>query len=249
MKRLALVPFLVVGLAGCGSVASPDYEGEPLAEFHGYVAWQRPDPMPTVDLMFFWPDASHVQTIDGVTSTNLSTAVRMPLDAAAPAHFDFKVFTPPPDSVYYAPQTEFWGARISDAIAALVTRGATPTTLGDPSVVAKLENYVIGYADRDADKTLSSLDGGQTATIHIRKGYNLSRQDMMWCADGYDQACIDREVAGGWSQDVAQSHCLINPQERTTPVEVPLDTELAFTVTDPNAPFQPPHYTIPCPSR
>jgi hypothetical protein len=247
MKRLALVPFLVAGLAGCGSVASPDYNGEPLAEFHGYVAWQRPDPMPTVDLMFFWPDMTHVQTINGVKTTQYSTAVRMPLDADAPAHFDFKVFAPPPDTAFYAPDTEFWGAGITDTVAALVTRGATPTSLGDPSVVATLADYMIGYADRDADKTLSPPDGGQATTIHIRKGYNLSRQDMIWCADGYDQACIEREVAVGWPQDVAQSHCLINAQEQTRPVEVPLDTELAFTVKDPHAPFQPPPVTIPCP--
>jgi hypothetical protein len=242
MKRFAVVPLLVAALAGCGSVAPPDYKGEPLAEFHGYVAWQRSDPMPTVDLVLFWPDWSQAGPDGAMLGT---TAVRMPLDADAPTHFDFKLFTPPLDTAYYPPQKERDGVGITMSSTGLLVRGADPVS--DPlSVVATLNDYQIGYVDRDADITVSAPDG-TSVVQHLRKGFTLKRFDVLACAESIDQACVEGLEAAGETPDFARYHCQIKPDLRAMTVDLPLDTEIPFIVYNPAGPPVAPPVTVPCP--
>src|SRR5260221_1141137 len=112
MKRLAILPVLLAGIAGCGSVASPAYKGEPIASFHGYVLWEKKEPIVPVDLVMFWPDWSRTPVAGG---TIVEIPLRVPLRADAPARFDFAVFEPAPEASYEPGSKEFWGARVSDA--------------------------------------------------------------------------------------------------------------------------------------
>jgi hypothetical protein len=262
MRRLAFVSaptILLATLAGCGDVASPQYDGEKLATFHGVLVSELARPLPEAEIVIGWPDASKS---DG-DLTPFASFVRLPVDATLPARFSASLFEPPPETAY-VPQPPGYprlvGPRFTSAIILLARKGREVTSSGHlaldlalqddkEAVLASFDNYLLTYFDRDGklalqleDGTISDLPGGE-----VTKGFHLMRQDRAECAVSFDEACIAQNIADGFPEATAWQGCA-DVRESGTAVEVPLETEITLTLKDPTvAPARPPLCTTPFP--
>jgi hypothetical protein len=218
-------------------LASPAYKGEILLTLRGHVVSERKDPLPDADVVLVWPDYS------GARPT--FAGVRVPVESELGGRFTLSLFVPPPDAAYDARLTEIWGTRFASASLVVAERGVAIDGT-DNGVLARVDGYVLTYAEGNGEVHGKTPDGGD-GVLRIPKGFRLVRQDTIICADGFDQACYDAAIANGEPDFIAQSHCIINGRSITHPVGVPLDTELTVTVIDRDAPPKPRDYTIPCP--
>jgi hypothetical protein len=239
MRRFALATSLLLAVPACGMQVSPDYQGEALATLHGHVVSELGTPLPDADVALLWPDWSKG---DGKT-TYEHTNVRVPVQADISGKFQLTLFEPPPETAYGAGPFPF-GTRTADATIMLVKRGIDANVSG--AVLTYLDDYLFSYVENSVDRDITYPDGIVRRVV-LQKGWSLSRQDVSYCADGFDQACIDQRMAAGDSEAWAKDHCAINGKEITHPVQVPLDTDLPLVVRAFPRPADPIVYTVPCP--
>jgi hypothetical protein len=252
MRRCISISLIFLALsAGCGDQTTPDYEGEPLMTLRGVLVSEYPQPLPASDIVVSWPDWSKAETDGaGVTSTGFSTFVRLPVDATLPARFSATIFTPPPETAYTPPRTEFprlIGPRFTMATFLLARAGkeiknegvpALDIAIADPNqtVLAFFDEYVLTYVESDGVLQAQLEDGSIVGAQPLKKGFSLSRQERTVCALSYDQACIDQNISVfGIPEESAWQGC-VTSTEMVKGVELPPDSEITLTLKDPQAP-------------
>jgi hypothetical protein len=245
MRRFAFATSLLLGIPACGMQVSPDYQGEPLATLHGHIASELGTPLPDVDVALLWPDWSK----GDAKGTYRHTAVRVPAEADVSGKFKLTLFEPPPETAYAPLLRGLLDTRVADATIMLVKRGVDASDAPlccDGRVLTYLEDYLFSYVEESVDRDVTFPDG-TVKRIVLPKGPYLTRQDRTYCADGFDQVCIDQRMASGESEARAKERCTINGKAITHPVNVPLDTDLPLVVRDRTVLPDPIVYTVPCP--
>jgi len=247
MRHLApaiTTSFLAI-LAGCGTQAPPDYQGEPLATVHGILTSHLDQPLPESELVMAWADWSKGEGDGEAAFTNVSTFVRLPVAATLPARFSTVLLDPPPTTAY-PPRPDapprLLGPRFTDATILLVRKGAAVTStvtkpldlaLRDPqqAVLAVFHPYYLEYVESSGPVRFEQEDGTILMGPELTKGYHLYREDSVSCATSFDEACIARAMANGTPAEWAWEGCATIEQEGI-PVEIPLDTEITLDLND-----------------
>jgi hypothetical protein len=245
MRRIAPITTILLAVsAGCGDQAPPDYQGEPLATLHGVLLSELAEPLPEADIVMAWADWTKALTVDGLTSTAYWTFIRLPLEATLPARFTASVLAPPPETAYAPPRTELprlLGPRTTSAYFLLARRGKDVTNGGhkalwlallDPNepILTDLDGWGLGYAESDGVLQYQMEDGTIIDGPAVTKGFHLFRIDSVECRlDDTDEACVADKISSGWDEESARRQCT-TIMYTSTNVEVPLDTEMTFTV-------------------
>jgi hypothetical protein len=242
MRNLMGAAVVSLSLVACGGESSTGVDDNgpsgPVI-LHGQVVGEADYVLPNAEVLLVWFDFSQ-----GGKGVSFVTTARAPVEAQSPRRFTLTVPGPPPDAVYQPELEPIWGTRFASGMFKLVEPGTEIRRNADPGILASTHNYLLTYAEGKGEARITAPDGGVGA-VTVPKGFSLVRQDMVRCAEGYDQSCIERKVAMGFSRDWAKSGCAINAKSITHPVGVPVDSEMVLTVRDPNVP--PADYTIPCP--
>ena len=188
MRVMRAVGLAALALAGCDSLASPDYVGEPMFTLVGTFATSAAapdDPLGGVALM--WQDAG------GAAGPGMATT-RVPVSIRFPATFRVDVPVPPPAIARFT--VADGEPQLAEAYVFVVADPAADRLA--PRGVDRVHALVFAADDIGAGSATADYLGGP-----ISRGYHL-RRFVAGQGGSAQQARIERCVAGGAPRDACE---------------------------------------------
>ena len=225
----------LVALAGCGSLVTPDYRGEPLFELEGTV-YMSPEVQPVLDgldgaplrVALFWAHSGETWTEQDVVVT-----------PGFPSQYALALFHPPPASAHFdadwapggrasvgipllyadadlderwTPGEAFVGGTLGGYVLHLEQGGVLPTAMGGATLLPGLYSAFVDDTGCDANGNPQFVRVDEPdASTDLYVGF-FYEQLQDWSCDGalYEWVCPDDAQIDAWC-GMAQSLDLTDP--------------------------------------
>lgn len=192
--------FLPLVALACDAQVGDDFRGPPLAVVRGELDAEGGDLPRSLGIALLW------ETED----SDVQPGTLVPLEPILPASFEMAFYAAPPAEVQNAQVVgnDESGAWSADATIAVVDLDALPD---DPGRIADVASAILATADRTNEQFTivwadRSFDSNGTP---IAEGYQVWREYGVGTCPSDPEVvdCIERELAGGASQDEAEYAC------------------------------------------